>query len=568
MTQPNESNQSNIDLLYQEATVHFNRGDYTKAEVLTRNVLIQNSNHPDANHLLGLIAIQCGQYAHAVKLIERATQLNPQQATYYNALSFALHEEGRLDDALLLCDKLLKQKPHSLDTLINRSLLLRELGRPEEALTSCDKAIELNPQNSNAHYNRAVALNEMSRLEDALASCEHAINLNPKFMAAYNLSALVLKNLGRVTDSLAACDQALKVQSWNPHAHWLLSGLQKARDRSHIQAMAACEAQVKQSPQAVAFLSYAAGKEYEDLEDWPAAFKAFSQGARARRQLVKFDEENEIQMFEALDQAFNEDWLQARQAGCDDPSPIFIVGQPRTGTTLVERIITSHSQVHSAGELQQFELSIKRLVDVTSPQHFSAEQVHASAALDPEQLGRAYIQASAIMKGSLPRFVDKLPTNFLHIPLIVKALPNAKIIHLTRNPMDCCFSSLKQLFAESYYHSYDQGEMARHFVRYHKTMALWRQRMPGKILDVHYEDVVTQLEPNARRIIDYLELPWEDACLDFHQQQAAVTTASAVQVREQVHTRSVGRWLKYRQDLAPMYEILNREGLLGNDEIM
>ena len=148
--------------------------------------------------------------------------------------------------------------------------------------------------------------------------------------------------------------------------------------------------------------------------------------------------------------------------------------------------------------------------------------------------------------------MDKLPQNYLMIPLILKALPNARIVHLVRDPMDACFASFKQLFADAYLHSYEQREMARHHARYRKLMDCWRERFPGRFFDISYEDTARNLEPNARALIEYLELPWEDACLNFHEQDGAVTTASAVQVREPAHTRSIGRWLRYEEQLTPM----------------
>ena len=165
-----------------------------------------------------------------------------------------------------------------------------------------------------------------------------------------------------------------------------------------------------------------------------------------------------------------------------------------------------------------------------------------------------------------PRFVDKLPPNYLYIPLILKALPRAKVVHLTRNPMDACFASFKQLFADAYPHSYDQAEMARHHARYFHLMALWRERFGHRVHDISYEDTARDLEPNARALIEFLGLPWEDACLEFHKQDAAVTTASAVQVRQPAHTGSIGRWRRYEPQLAVMRRTLQEQGVpLGDD---
>jgi hypothetical protein len=165
------------------------------------------------------------------------------------------------------------------------------------------------------------------------------------------------------------------------------------------------------------------------------------------------------------------------------------------------------------------------------------------------------------MRGDRPRFVDKLPGNYLYIPFILKALPNAKILHLRRNPMDACFASYKQLFADAYPHSYDQEEMARHHARYLRLMQIWRERFPGRFLDIAYEDLVSDVELYSRRVFNYLNLPWEDRCLDFHRQDSAVSTASAVQVREPAHTRSVGRWRRYERQLGVMRRTLLAHGV-------
>jgi hypothetical protein len=303
------------------------------------------------------------------------------------------------------------------------------------------------------------------------------------------------------------------------------------------------------------------GKELEDLEEWDAAFDAFDRGARARRETIDFDEKTEMAMFDAFASTFTREWLDAGASAIEDASPIFVIGQPRTGTTLVERIIVAHSQVHSAGELKQFGHNLRRLGDYREAKANSPKLAAIGSAIDPDKLGRAYLQTTQKLRGDTPRFVDKLPPNYLYLPLILKALPKAKIVHLRRDPMDACFASYKQLFADAYPHSYDQREMARHHARYFKLMETWRQRFGDRFLDISYEDTTANLEANARALIDFLELPWEDACLNFHKQDTAVTTASAVQVRQPAHTRSVGRWRRYEAQLAPMREELREAGV-------
>jgi tetratricopeptide (TPR) repeat protein len=367
--------------------------------------------------------------------------------------------------------------------------------------------------------------------------------------------------LGHLDAAATTVRSALEIQPDNPNAHWILANLRRARDRSHVEVLEGLIAREPRNLLALAFLAYALGKELEDLEEWDAAFAAFERGARARRRIIEFDEAAEREMFAALERTYTPEWMDAGPAGHEDPSPIFIVGQPRTGTTLIERIITSHSRVHSAGELRQFGNCIRRLTDYRDKRRVSGRLVEDASRLDPRQLGQAYFATTRQMRGASPRFVDKLPTNYQYLPLILKALPHAKVVHVRRHSMDAAFASYKQLFADAYPHSYEQREMARHHARYWRLMNVWRERFPGRFLDIAYEDVVSDLDTHARVLIDYLELPWEDACLSFHRQGAAVTTASAVQVREPVHTRSIGRWRRYEAQLQPMRQTLEELGV-------
>lgn len=366
---------------------------------------------------------------------------------------------------------------------------------------------------------------------------------------------------GKSAEAEAIFNRIISIQTDMPQAHWALAGTRKAKNRDHLHQMQTLVDKKGQHPRAKAFYYYGIGKEQEDLQHWDEAFEAFSKGAEARRATVEYDEVAEVEMFRFLKQRYTKEWLNDGMEGCESDAPIFVLGQPRTGTTLVERIISSHSQVTSAGELQQFGLAIRRLSDFQDPKRFSKEFFEAAIKLDSKKVGGLYIESSARMVGNTPRFVDKLPQNYLHLPLILKALPNAKIIHLTRNPMDSCFASFKQLFADAYLHSYELGEMARHHCRYRDLMDCWRDRFPGRFYDISYESTVQDLEVNVRELLAYLELPWEDACLNFHKQDQAVSTASASQVREPAHTRSIDRWRKYEQQLDLMLMILKSNNL-------
>ena len=371
---------------------------------------------------------------------------------------------------------------------------------------------------------------------------------------------------GETATAIALLGDIIAQQPNTPQAHWALAGARRAEDRGHIEQMLSLGESMAQqgqpNPRAIAFYCYAIGKELEDLGEWEQAFESFDKGAKARRGTVAYDEAAEVALFEYLAEHYTRPWFEQLGPGFESEAPIFVLGQPRTGTTLIERIISSHSQVRSAGELQQFGLAIRRLSGHQGAERFSTDLFAAAKELSPAELGKMYMHTTRRMRGDAPRFVDKLPQNYLFIPLLLAALPGAKIVHLTREPMDACFAGFKQLFADAYLHSYEQGEMARHHARYCRLMALWRERFPGRFFDMSYEAAVADLEPNVRALLNYLELPWEPACLDFHRQEQAVSTASAVQVREPVHTRSVGRWRHYEAQLRPMQEALRREGIL------
>lgn len=516
----------------QQGFRHLAAGRHEQASACCKRLLRAKPDLVEAHFLVGLIAIEMRRNGTAVSAFGSVTKLNPEHGAAWANLArlFMLAgQAARADAALEKAVRHHDDNPVVLDLIGSVHSLL---GDQEESSRWIAKAVRRAPEHVPFLVNQANS---------------HV------FLGATDKAAAVL-------------DKALALQPENANAHWLLANVRKAQDQTHIDRLRELAQSDQRNPRALAFLYYGLGKELEDLQQWEQAFDAFSRGANARRSAMDFNERAEIEMFRAFGETFTGEWLARDGAGHDDPAPIFVVGQPRTGTTLVERIITSHSQVHSAGELRQFGTCVRRLSDYREPTRHSAKLARLAAGVDCEKLGRAYLLTTEKLRGKLPRFVDKLPTNYLYIPLILKALPRARIVHLTRNPMDACFASFKQLFADAYPHSYDQAEMARHHARYFHLMALWRERFADRFHDIAYEDTARDLEPNARALIEFLGLPWEDACLEFHKQEAAVTTASAVQVRQPVHTGSIGRWRRYEAQLAVMRRTLQEQGVpLGSD---
>ncbi len=503
------------------------RGDFHEAGGCCSLVLKHFPKAKEAHFLVGLIGIESGDWATAKQAFRNVVSLDEAHTAGWAQLARCCVTMGQYN----LAEKALHNAvatgtddPLVMDVIGNVYSLL---GDQKTALEWFDGAAS-KAKTAFFELSRAKALTFLGRLDEARHALEAVLHEKP--------------------------DAAL--------AHWMLGRLRTAEGPEHIAAMEAISVRVPDAHPDAPFLHYAIGKDYEDLGRWDEAFKAYNAGAVARRKLVNHDEAAEEALFDSLQELLTKNWFDAQKDGYSDAAPVFVVGQPRTGTTLIERIMTAHSDVESAGELQQFGMAIKRVSEMSSPRPMTAEIVKKAAGADMKALGDLYLNTTRAVRGSSPRFVDKLPVNYLYLPFIAAALPNAKIVHIVRDPMDSCFASYKQLFADAYYHSYDQEEMARHHVRYRKLMDRWRHVLGERILDVAYEDTVADIEPNARKIIDFLGLEWQDACLSFYEQKSAVTTASAAQVREAAHTRSVGRWKKFEKHLGPMQSVLNTAGLL------
>ncbi len=502
-------------------------GNTALAAQSCRNVLEVRKDLPEAHFLVGLTALETGERRVAISAFGSVTTLDPSNGAAWANLARLFMQTGqalRADEALAEAVQTADENPVVLDLIGQVHTML---GEEAEALTWYRRAVQAQPDNVAFLVSKA--------------NCEMYV--------------------GELAASEETLGRALTLAPDNANAHWILSSLRKAEDRQHVEQMQAFLDEGRYPARLEAFMCYAIGKELEDLEDWNNAFDAFARGAAARRKTIRFDEQREVDMYAAFETIYTPEWMASTAEGDQSEAPIFVVGQPRTGTTLVERIITAHPDVSSAGELKQFGNAIRRLSKYSEPHRFSAKFAEGGAGLDMRRLGGKYIETTAKMAGSTPRFVDKLPLNFMYLPLIVKALPNAKIVHLTRSPMDACFSSFKQLFADAYQHSYEQREMARHHARYYRLMGAWRERFGERFFEVAYEDVAGNLEPNARALIEFLGLSWNDACLQFHRQKTAVATASAVQVRQPAHTKSIGRWRRYETQLQPMREVLESLGI-------
>lgn len=308
--------------------------------------------------------------------------------------------------------------------------------------------------------------------------------------------------------------------------------------------------------------NFALAKEYEDLQQYKEAFAALGEGAGAYRKTLSYNSASELGSQKAIRKNFTRQVFEALGDGFEGESPIFVIGMPRTGTTLVERMLGSHSQVISIGEFTDFP---SQFTDMMRAAAGAAKGSGAdlSLSIDFLELGRRYAASARQLAGHSPRFVDKLPYNFLYCGYILAALPKARLIHLTRDPLDTCYAVYKTLFFRAYSYSYQLDELVDYFISYRKQMDHWHEVLPGRILDVSYEQLVQAPEEQARRVLSWCDLPWEEAVLNFYEQDSPSMTASAMQVRKPVNTNSIGAWRRAGSGFDGVRERLQEAGLIA-----
>jgi tetratricopeptide (TPR) repeat protein len=370
--------------------------------------------------------------------------------------------------------------------------------------------------------------------------------------------------LGKIDEAKTIYQQLLQRFPAHQRNHYQLSRLGRATDTRHVEQMKALLRQLNQSPEKNVFMYYAIAKELEDLEQWDEAFAYYQRAGDAITRVANYDLAQDLALIDKIIEVCDADWLEAGApiAGATGGHvPMFITGLPRTGTTLVERILGSHSKVESLGETQFLQMVLRRESGVETVEAVNPEIIEGAARQDIGKIARGYLDAVGYRLGDRPIFIDKLPYNFLFLGFIAKAWPEARIIHLRRNPMDACFAMYKQVFTWAYKFSYSLENLGHYYVAHQRLLDHWRGLLGERLVEVEYEALVADQEGQTRQLLARVGLDFEDACLRFDRNETASTTASSVQVREKIHGRSVRRWTHFRKQLQPLQRILERAGI-------
>ena len=511
-----------------------------------------------------------------------------------------LLQEGKIRDAQILSQEMLRRFPDSHQVLVFAADTASLGGDRAVAIdyisAACDKA----PDNGLLLLRKAQLQFNDSRRADALQTAKAAAELiddeEMQFRALARLFSdcldlegareLLLRAHQALPDSLPVladlavaefhlnlaeeADQHLAAllerQPFHPAALHLRSALRaQTKEQNHVTDLTERLSQGPDHPNFIAGACYALAKEYEDLEHYPESFEVLTRGAQAFRSTVNYDSADELAAHADIRNAFTRDAMESLASGDESEGPIFVIGMPRTGTTLVERLLSSHSQVCSIGEFTDFPMLLSDQIGRTEQAGATGNVIELSLKMDFAELGGRYLKAARDLAGDSPYFVDKLPVNFLYCGYIMAALPNARLVHLTRDPLDTCYAVYKTLFLNAYSFSYDLDELADYMISYHRQMQHWEAVLPGRILNVSYERLVQDPELEARRILEGCGLDWEAAVLDFHTQESPSMTASAMQVRKPFYTESIGAWQRAGSAFEPVRAKFLEAGLLGAD---
>ena len=387
--------------------------------------------------------------------------------------------------------------------------------------------------------------------QDAWLYFEQALAVAPDAEAIRMHAAACAVVVGATDKARALYDSILKQNPSHQRAHYELSRIERATDDSHVRQMVDILSRGDTPPERNIFLYYALAKEYEDLERWQESFACLERGGNAARNASRYDVREEIEVIDAIIETCDADWLASQQPinAPAERTPIFVVGLPRTGTTLTDRILSSHSLIESAGESQLLQMVLRDGIRAGNAVGITAQQIRAAAARNPRSIAEAYLQAIRHRLGPAPYFIEKLPENVLYLGFIAAAWREARIVHLRRHPMDACFAMFKQPY---FRFAYTLDDLGQYYLAYDRLSRHWKSVLGDRAIELQYEALVNEPETQIRCLFERLDIPFEGQCLDFDQSAAPVATASATQVREKAHTRSVGKWKMFARQLEPL----------------
>ncbi|WP_037317477.1 tetratricopeptide repeat-containing sulfotransferase family protein [Ruegeria halocynthiae] len=570
--------------------VHYDQDNLAAAQTSQERALALDPEFDRAINNLGSIARDNGDRSEAAALYRKALKIKPDSSETVNNLISVLIEDENVAEARAVAESQLERSPRDAELHRNFGRVFMLENNLDKAENAFRNAISLNGEKAESYVGLSQVLYEKNHPKLALIEAEQALRLDPENAAACHQIGIAKAHLGDVEAAIGSYQKALELKSDMSSSRLALGHLEIERGnfdaaRAHFENAAATsedklsatialakleeispdslvfralEAALPDAPtmlpQKAAAYYYALGECYEKLKRHEEAFSQFEAGARIKRSLIDYDPAENDRLTDELIATFDQAMIERlRECAVSSDRPIFVLGMPRSGTTLTESILNAHPKVFGAGELNDLQNIFGRLADGTTnvPQEVKSVTDDKLA-----QRAERYVEALAQHAPDMPHVVDKMPANFQLVGLIHSIMPNAKIVHVTRNPFDTCLSCYTRLFERSQYHSYDLVELGRYYNNYARLMNHWRSILPdGAFHEVKYEALIDDFDAEARCLIDYCSLEWDDACLEFHKSKRRVRTASVQQVRKPLYASSKEKWRTYEAQLSPLIDL-------------
>ena len=573
---------------------HINAGQIGQAEKLCGELLAKTPMSAPVLHAAGLVHYMKRDFQAAIEHIEKAVQIDDRNPQYYSNLGEAHRRAGTPEEALKAFERALVLKPEFLKAHLGAGNTLRDLKRFEEATAKFRLALAINPNFAEAYHYLGVAFIEQEQVGDALPLLRKAVALRPGYMDAHvtlanalEMSGLseealatyrqilerdpnnigvhnnignILKNLGRIDEAVSHYNQALELDPDHAPAYYNLSRSQVGSKDEEVVRMESLLEDPRLGDERRVNLHFALGKIYDDMGLYEKAFHHFKNGNDLDTRGEEFHPDHHSMMVDRLLAVFNKDFLSNRKGlGSESELPVFIVGMPRSGTTLVEQILSSHPKVFGAGELDYIGRVIASLQKSLSGVAGYPELAFDLDAVSACKYGDEYVGMLQQMSGDALRVTDKMPGNFLHLGMISLLLPKARVIVLRREPLDTCLSCFFQHFTAIMPYTRELTGLGRYYRDFDRIVTHWKNVLPSNVMEVQYEEVIADHEGMSRKIVEFTGLEWDEACLEFYKTDRPVKTASSWQVRQPIYSSSVARWRNYEPFLGPLREGMGEE---------
>jgi tetratricopeptide (TPR) repeat protein len=573
------------------AMQHINFGRLKDAEALCKPLLEKYPLEPQVIHAVGLIAYKKMDFKGAIDHLSKAVQIDKTNPLYFGNLGEAYRRNRQFDKAMEIFEKAIEIMPEFLMGHLGIANTLRDQGKHKEAISRFRLALAINPTFAPAYHYLGLTLVDLERIKEAIPLLRKAVALRPGYIEAQlslastlemdgqskealaiyqnllekmpkhvgilNNVGNILKNMGQIDEAIEHFEKALEIDPDHVSAYYNLSRARVGSEPEDLKRMEEMVNDSRLNQDQHCSMHFSLGKVYDDLGDYDKAFYHFQKGNELDTRDKPFDPRQHNLAVDRMIVTFNKEFFPGRKGfGSESTLPVFILGMPRSGTTLVEQTLASHPEVYGAGELSNIGQIISVLPQVQGKLAGYPECATLMDAITACQLAEEYVSYLRMVGGDAKRVTDKMPGNFINLGFISILLPNAKIIHCHREPLDTCLSCYFQHFAMVMPFSRNLSFLGSYYRDYKRIMEHWHRVLPIPILDVRYEDMVEDHEGVSRRIIEFIGLDWDDSCLDFQNTERIVKTASNWQVRQPVYKSSIARWRNYEKFLSPLREAL------------